>query len=152
MRYGVCGCSATIARLGLSTLRCEIDRRLTHTARTSEEAVIAPPSPRAVKLVMPRTARVRSKDPHTSSCILLSRAMSLITELPRIPSDIRQSGGSHATYSDHRTPPFSGKLHSSENCRQGACAVLIRDPWMRQGTAGRPSVFPYPSAVESRRA
>jgi len=45
MRYGVCRCNATIARLGLSTLGCEIDRWLTRTARTSEEAVIAPAMP-----------------------------------------------------------------------------------------------------------
>jgi hypothetical protein len=64
MRYGVCRCSATLARLGLSTLGCEIGRWLTHIdGRTSEEAVIALPSPRAVKLVMPRTASVPVKGP-----------------------------------------------------------------------------------------
>lgn len=52
MRCGVRRCNATTARLGLSTLGCDIDRWLTRTARTSEKAVISlatPDSARPVK-------------------------------------------------------------------------------------------------------
>jgi hypothetical protein len=66
MRYGVCRCSATIARLGHSTLGCEIDRGSPTRPGPPRRPILRRPLPQVVKLVIPDSPR-QVRDPLSGS-------------------------------------------------------------------------------------